>query len=479
MFEKRIFALLLAIPLIGFMAHAANATRLSADFKQLVEQDFPGSKVRLDGAIELKNGDLMLPVIPGGINVPKWSKPQEEFTYPDKTKPELVVYTNGWCYLKVIKKGHVNTFVLPPSLTEKTRKRIFTGNFPSDLIVPENFVLPKEYKELVGDLQIKIVDEAELTKLESGPVTIHHAKTPISDHGVYVVNSLHSGTLILLDDRKLSKLTEFPTEGTLSQMVAIGNHLYISDQAKARVLILDPSKREFVGQIDLEPKSAPKGIATLPNGQLIYVAESGSNDIAIIETVSKKVLLRTKVPPGPGRLAVTPNGYYLLVLNAASGQLTILSTGNQSVNGTVKVGGMPTAMAISNDSKRVYITNRLSNTLSIVDLGTKQVLATLQTGNAPTGLALSRDNERLFVACARDNSISIFDLKTNQKLSDVRLPLDLEFPGNLELTPDGKKLFVTSEAADALGLMDLDSLTFDTQSHLGHTSHDIIWVPVN
>lgn len=476
--ERQIFALLLSIALVGILAQTADATRLSADFKQLVEQSFPGAKVRIDGAIEMTNGDLLLPIIPGGINVPKWSKPQEEFTYPDKTKPELVLFNNGWCYLKVIKKGHVNTFVLPPSLTEKSRKRIFSGNFPSDLIVPENFVLPRMYKPIVGDLQVKLVDDAEFNKLENEKPVAHHAKV-VSDHGVYVVNSLHSGTLILLDDRKLNKLTEFPTEGTLSQMVAIGNNLYVSDQAKARVLILDTSKREFVGQIDLEPKSAPKGIATLPNGQLIYVSESGTNDIAIIEVASRKVLLRTKTPPGPGRLAVTPNGYFLLVLNAASGQLTILSTGNQSVSGSVKVGGMPTAMAISHDSKRVYITNRLSNSVSIVDLPTRQVLATLPTGNAPTGLVLSRDNEKLYVACARDNSISIFDLKTNQKLSDVRLPLDLEFPGNIELTPDGKKLFVTSEASEALGLMDLETLTFDAQAHLGHTSHDIIWVPLN
>lgn len=478
MFERPILALLLCLALVGSLTQPANATRLSADFKQLVQQHFPGAKVRIDGSLELENGDLMLPVLPGGIGVPKWSKPEEEFTYPDKTKPELVIYNNGWSYIRVIKKGHINTLCLPPSLTEKSRKRILGGNFPSDLIVPENFVLPKEYKAVVGDLQIKLLDAAELNKLENEKPVAHHAKT-VSDHGVYVVNSLHSGTLILLDDRKLNKLTEFPTEGTLSQMVAIGNHLYVSDQAKARVLILDPAKREFVGQIDLEPKSAPKGIATLPNGQLIYVSESGSNDIAIIETASKKVLLRTKVPPGPGRLAVTPNGYFLLVLNTASGQLTVISTGNQSVSGSVKVGGMPTAMAISNDSKRVYITNRLSNTVSVVDLASRQVVATLPTGNAPTGLALTRDNARLFVACGRDNAITIFDLKTNQKSGEVRLPLDLEFPGNLELTPDGKKLFVTSEAAEALGLMDLETLTFDAQAHLGHTSHDIIWVPVN
>jgi len=478
MFERRIVALWLSVALLGILAHAANATRLSADFKQVVEQNFPGVRVRIDGALELTNGELLLPILPGGINVPKWSKPQEEFTFPDKTNPEMVLYNNGWSYLKVVKKGHVNTFILPPSLTEKSRKRIFSGNFPSDLIVPENFVLPKDYKAVVGDLQIKLMDEAEINKLEAEKPVAHHAKAA-SDHGVYVVNSLHSGTLILLDEHKLSKLTEFPTEGTLSQMVVIGSQLYVSDQAKARVLTLDPSKREFAGQIDLEPKSAPKGIATLPNGQIIYVAESGSNDIAIIETASKKVLLRTKVPPGPGRMAVTPNGYHLLVLNTASGHLTIISTGNQSVSGSVKVGGMPTAMVISNDSKRVYITNRLSNNVSVVDLASKQVVATLPTGSAPTGLALSRDNARLFVACARDNTIFIFDLKTNQKSGEVRLPLDLEFPGHLELTPDGKKLFVTSEAAETLGLMDLETLTFDAQAHLGHTSHDIIWVPVN
>lgn len=478
MFERQVVALWLSVALVGSLASAANATRLSEDFKQVVEADFPGVRVRMDGALELTSGELLLPVLPGGINVPKWSKPQEEFTYPDKTNPELVLYNNGWTYLKVVRKGHINTFVLPPSLTERSRKRILSGNFPEDLIVPENFVLPKVYKEVVGDLQIKLMDEGEISKLEAEKPVAHHAQTP-SGHGVYVVNSLHSGTLVLLDEHKLNKLTEFPTEGTLSQMIAIGNNLYVSDQAKARVLILDPSKREFVGQIDLEPKSAPKGLAALPNGQLIYVAESASNDIAIIETASKKVLLRTKVPPGPGRMVVTPNGYHLLVLNTASGHLTIISTGNQSISGSVKVGGMPTAMVVSNDSKRVYITNRLSNNVSVVDLAAKQVVATIPTGNAPTGLVLSRDNTKLYVACARENAIYIFDLGNNGKSGEVKLPLDLEFPGNLELTPDGKKLFVTSEAAEALGLMNLETLTFDAQAHLGHTSHDIIWVPVN
>ena len=60
MLERRIFSLLLSIALVGILADTANATRLSADLKQLVEQNFPGVKVRIDGALELKNGDLLL-----------------------------------------------------------------------------------------------------------------------------------------------------------------------------------------------------------------------------------------------------------------------------------------------------------------------------------------------------------------------------------------------------------------------------------
>src|SRR5262249_15532130 len=158
--------------------------------------------------------------------------------------------------------------------------------------------------------------------------------------------SLKSGSILLLDGTSLEKIFDFPTEGTPVGLTSANGLVFIADQGKHRVLILDPLKREFLGQVNLAPKSAPKGIAALPNGKLLYVSESSANDIAVIETHTRRVLLRTKVSGGPGKLVVTPSGNFVLGLNVASGQVVIMSTLNQRLVGLVKIGNVPSDLVV-------------------------------------------------------------------------------------------------------------------------------------
>ncbi|WP_369669314.1 YncE family protein, partial [Enterococcus faecium] len=94
--------------------------------------------------------------------------------------------------------------------------------------------------------------------------------------------------------------------------------------------------RKFLGQIDLPPNTAPKGIASMPNGKWIYVSLSGSSEVAVIETETGKVLMKTKVPTGPGRIAVTPDGVYVALLCVTSSEICVMSTYNQRLIGSVK-----------------------------------------------------------------------------------------------------------------------------------------------
>jgi len=109
--------------------------------------------------------------------------------------------------------------------------------------------------------------------------------------------------------KTFTKIAEFPTEGTPSSMVYVDGKLYIADQAKNRILLLDPQARKFLGQIDLPAGSAPRGIVALPNGKSIYVAFSGASQVGMIDVESGKLLFKIKVPIGPSRLAVTPDGH--------------------------------------------------------------------------------------------------------------------------------------------------------------------------
>lgn len=465
--------------LIAGASSPCYATRLPAELSDMVLAQFPGSKVRLDGAIQTSRGELFLPLLPA--NPDKKNRysglPTLLTVHPNREHPDILVYSNGWSFLRVVAKGKSKTTVMPAELPDKLRKQLSSCRFPSDLIVPENFFLPLSLKSLIGETSVQTIIDAKIAADDFG-----HAPgagpAAVNGPGSYFFTSLSSGTITLIDEKTLTKVAEFPTEGTPCSMAWADGHLYITDQAKNRVLILDPLRRQFLGQIDLLPRSAPKGIVALANGRLLYVAESGSNDVAVIETATKKVLLRTKVAPGPSKIALTANGNFIVVLNVTSGLVTFISTLNQSVVGTVKVGEVPTSIAITRDSKLAYVTNRNSNTLSVIDLTTRKEVGTIATGTGPTGLTFSLDESKLYVANAKENTIAVYDQKTREKLAEAKLPLDVDFPYSIELMPGGKKLIVSSESTDTIATLDLATMQFDQQSQIGHSSHDMIWVPV-
>ncbi len=56
---------------------------------------------------------------------------------------------------------------------------------------------------------------------------------------------------------------------------------------------------------------------------------------------------------------------------------------------------------------------------------------------------------------------------------EVKLPLDLDFPGEISLMPDGEHLLVSSEATDTVGVLNTTSLKFEEQQIIGFTSDEI------
>ena len=464
---------LAAVSLFCFSSPFALATRLPAALKAQIGTHLPQVKLfRLDGSLQTGSGDLYLPLMPPQ-NFQPGKTAGVEAVFPSEENPDLIVFSSGWSFLKVIKEGQHRTLKLPQGLSEKAKKHILASKFPFDLLVPDAFVLPLSMKSIRGDVSVSIIDDLSIAKqatMSEAPET--------SGSGVIIATSPNCGKLALLDDKSFKKIDEFPTEGTPCGITYFGGIVYVADQTKHRILQFDPSKRTFLGQIDLPTKCAPKGVAAFKQGKLLYVSESATNQVAVLELPSGRMILRTKVPAGPGRLAVTPNGNYLLVLNATAGVLTMVNTQNQRMMAAIPIGPAPGFMTVSKDSQFAYVASKGASTVSIVDLSKKSIVHKLSTGKAPTGVALNADETKLFVANAKDNTIWVFDLKTKEKVEEIKLPLDLDFPGEISLMPDGERLLVSSEATDTVGILNTGTLKFEEQQIIGFTSDEIKWFPV-
>jgi YVTN family beta-propeller protein len=453
------------------------ATKIPPNLKLGIQKDFSGAKFRLDGSFETPHGELFIPIIPQKTTHNNKAEVTLQAALPSRQEPNFLVFGNAWCYVRVVSRGRFCTVRLPADITEPFRKFVLSGKFPTDLIVPEHFVLPKSLKPMVSDLPIQLIDDDVVKKPELVKPGAKTTPKAANNGGSIFVLSPTTGKITMLDGKSLEKLTEFSTEGTPSGCALAQGKIYIADQSKNRILKLDPKSRQFVGQIDLPPHSAPKGLSALPSGKLIYVSESGTNTVAVFESATDRLLVRTKVAVGPGRMAVTPNGSMVLVLNTPAGRMSFLSAQTQKLLGVLALGNMPCAIEIDSDSEKAYVSNRLSNTVSVVDLLRRTVVETLKTGNGPIGLVLNDDENKLFVSNAKDNTISVFDLREHKKLDDLKLPLDVDFPGNSLLMRDRKHILISSESTDAIGLLDASSMTFDKPPVIGHTSDEFLWVP--
>ncbi len=142
-------------------------------------------------------------------------------------------------------------------------------------------------------------------------------------------------------------------------------------------------------------------------------------------------------------------------------------------------GGLSAALALLASltppplqAQRAYVSNEDDGSVTVLDLGRLAVLATLEVGKRPRGLALSRDGATLYVVVSglpkcpppipqeqceklpRDpqaDGVAVVDTAT---LRRTRLLKGVSDPERVEVSRDGRSLFVTDEDTAGLSVLD-------------------------
>ena len=119
---------------------------------------------------------------------------------------------------------------------------------------------------------------------------------------------------------------DFPAVGGSSpnSIVANNRYVFISNGNNDNITVLDSRDHKIVKHINLCPDDRlkkyrgiiPFGLAISPDGNKVYVTESGLNAIAVIDVATLTVT--GHIPGGwfPARIKVTPDGKKLVVANA-------------------------------------------------------------------------------------------------------------------------------------------------------------------
>jgi YVTN family beta-propeller protein len=154
------------------------------------------------------------------------------------------------------------------------------------------------------------------------------------------------------------------------------------------------------------------------------------------------------------------------------------------------LGSLPTASAVSPDGRELLVLNAGDNTNSIqaVDTGTSQVTQTISYTSPEgvyAGAAFSPDGTRAYASAGGDEKIRVYTVSGGQLTegSPIALPTTNPagqavnmYPAGLAVTPDGGRLVVADEMADAASVVDLSTGQVSTVG-VGHNPYGVAVSP--
>jgi len=195
----------------------------------------------------------------------------------------------------------------------------------------------------------------------------------------------------------------------------------------------------------------PQAMAATPDGQMLFIANTGDSTIGIYTIKSDGTLKLQSAMASSGQqpvaLAVDPSGNFLLAADQATGDVSSYKIGSGSLTAmgaaalqtpSPAIPASPSALVVSPAGNYVYVADSVNNTVLALSYDNSGVLTPLlvgginpgpcpagycvQVGTNPSGLAFSRcagiaaatslcatpDSNSLFVSNAGSNTISVF-----------------------------------------------------------------------
>ncbi len=151
------------------------------------------------------------------------------------------------------------------------------------------------------------------------------------------------------------------------------------------------------------------------------------------------------------------NGDYVYVTNTPSATVDVIDRHSEKVVDRIHVGIDPVAIAVRPDGKEIWVSNHVSDSVSVIDSDPKSptfhvVIATVQDfdGNKatnfdePVGIAFA-SNEKAYVALSRENQIAVINVK--DRSISRRLKINAQDPRAI-LVKNGKLFVIPFESGN-------------------------------
>ena len=162
--------------------------------------------------------------------------------------------------------------------------------------------------------------------------------------------------------------------------------LYYPMRDDHRVLVIDTTTDTVTKIIPIE--GGPVGVGFAPNGE-VWIHNDGDGAVHVIDSAKDEVVRTlTGLGTGAGRMAVSADGRWAASTHGGSEDVALIDAVTKTVVARIPLGKGPGFPLFSPDGSRLYVMNYGMGDIAVIDTATKTVIARHKAGAAPFGGSL-------------------------------------------------------------------------------------------
>jgi YVTN family beta-propeller protein len=291
----------------------------------------------------------------------------------------------------------------------------------------------------------------------------------------------------------------------------------VLNSAEASVSLIDMQARKVIKTIPVGKE--PHHLMITPDQKTLLIANAAGNDVVLMNPVNGELTGRIPDIIDPYQIGYSPDHKWFIANGNRLDRVDIYAadSANLKLAKTIKLGKTPSHIAYTSDSKTAFITLQDSSELAAIDLATQTVLWKMPTGSTPAGLWMTPGDQYLLVGITGEDNVQVIDWKnrkevkriftgkgahnfrplgdkksvflsnriastislinmqTLEKVGDITgLPAG---PDDMEITPDGKTMWVTFRFAKKVGVIDIPTMKLIATIPVGKSPHGVFFTP--
>ncbi len=430
------------------MSSAGFCAQVPKNVQNFVNETFPNTDFRFDGAIILPDKTMYLPVFPSKPDVVE--NLAIKSTYPLKTtlkqKPDMLILNNGYVLLKVLNINGKKTVINPSDVPNELQ----SGLLPQDILLPKGLVIPESLKGIIGDIDVTIAQDTGLrinnTKKvkKTNPIEQLYGKT------FYISTGANRNIQVINSDNRTA-------DHALAQNFVIndmksydGKFLLVTYFDSHIMNIISLMDEKIIKQVNFD--NIPEQIIVDSKNKTAYISSGGSTSIYVFSLETMTLKRQLKINGMCEKLTLSKDGDKIFYVDRNTNTIWALELDN---NYKLKeIGGFPNISEIAYSNGKIYVISRTKNRLAVVDYQTLNLETELEVSEKPVNLYVSGDD--LYILCAKDNIVEILNTKDNVITDKLFLDTD-SFATNITQIGTTPLIMITNARQGLYSVIDTES----------------------